>query len=333
MSSLLLILQDTLSVGSFSDNWETRRETCLTGSLLSSTHLEELFKSISRFLTPGLASESVRGCLQLLQDSWDAFSMNAPSGAMSFDELSSLLDGNSSGRRKRRKIEDASLGPANLATLSFSLSARLVAVVLPSLPFSMLSESAYSSICSEISSRFAVFTERAVTALTPDDCPWPEQVMAAATLRIKNSLAMFPSLRSLDALGLYLIPADKIDTLASSLQTVPELLIEMVYVLYVVAALCSSDLRIKMRHFFDNELRITNSNEWAVCITSIIRYVKTGFNPLDPEGIQVVWGRSAARLSAGNLRGHRQGAQALWHLILERWLANIEYGLPSFSSS
>lgn len=205
-------------------------QTCLTGSLLNSSHLEELSKSISRFLTPGQVTESVRGCLQLLQESRDAFSMNAPSAAMSFDELRNLLDGNSSGRRKRRKIEDTSLSPANLATLSFSLSARLVAVVLPSLPFSTLSESAYSSICSEISSRFAVFAERTVTAISSDDCPWSEQIMAAATLRIRHSLAVCPSLRSLDVLGLYLVPADKIDTLASSLQTVPELLIEMVYV-------------------------------------------------------------------------------------------------------
>lgn len=97
--------------------------------------------------------------------------------------------------------------------------------------------------------------------------------------------------------------------------------------LYVIAALCSSDLPIKIRHFFDNELRFINSNERAVCITSIIRYVKAGLNPLDPDGMHVIWDGSVARLSVGDLNGHRQGAQALWHLILERWLANIEYEL------
>ena len=103
--------------------------------------------------------------------------------------------------------------------------------------------------------------------------------------------------------------------------------------LCVVAVLCSSDLPIKIRHFFDNELRFTNPTEQAVCTSSIIGYVKAGLSPLDLEGVQVIWDGSVARLSVGDLHGHRQGAQALWHLILERWLANIEYGLPSFVSS
>ena len=103
--------------------------------------------------------------------------------------------------------------------------------------------------------------------------------------------------------------------------------------LCVVAVLCSSNSPIKIRHVFDNDLRFTNSNERAVCINSIIGYVKAGLSSLDVEGVQVIWDGSVARLSVGDLHGHRQGAQALWHLILERWLANIEYGLPSFSSS
>lgn len=205
---------------------------CLLGSLLSSAFLVELSRAVKGFLTPGQTADAAHVCLHVLRDAWTAFFAESESEAISFNDMADLLNGSGSGRQRWRNIDDLSLNSANIAALSYSLGGRLVATVLPSLPFSTLSASVHSSIRSDISELYSVFAEKATTIVSSSDSSWTEQIIAAVTLRIGHALTMCPYLHSIDALSSHTALGSRISAMANSLQTVPELMVEMVLALF-----------------------------------------------------------------------------------------------------
>ena len=114
-------------------------QSCLAGSLLGFSHIESLSRITRSFLTPGQTPEVVqdvvtafKSCKELLWENVDAMDVDEPIG-WNVDVAKR--------RHRRSSMENmSSLTKADCAALSYSLLSRLMAIILPSLPYSTLSE-------------------------------------------------------------------------------------------------------------------------------------------------------------------------------------------------
>ncbi|KAH8120637.1 hypothetical protein DFH11DRAFT_1685876 [Phellopilus nigrolimitatus] len=314
-----------LAVGDFSEVQKAHR-ACTSGPLLSLAHLEGLSRAIKGFLTPGQTPETVQAALEALEAVWITYADSSGSDdTMDVDEDASDRASNTksaNGRKqKRRKTDEPAIPmpPKERAALSYSLVARAVAVILPSLPFSTLPESSYATVCSSISEAWEKFlgntAQSAFSEKTNAPC-WTDQIVTAATLRIRHALATCSSLRSLNTLDARIIPCGKTAGLIRFAETTPELIVEL------------------LRSFFDENLRVTDSEEQDAIIEAMLNYLYTnfgvadasskGFKQIERDAAHMKWNASSSSLDFSEPGGHGRGALTVWHLVLDRWLPIID---------
>ncbi|KAH8101671.1 hypothetical protein DFH11DRAFT_1788975 [Phellopilus nigrolimitatus] len=268
----LAVLIDCLSnssgkfSGDFSEVQKAHR-ACTSGPLLSLAHLEGLSRAIKGFLTPGQTPETVQAVLEALEAVWITYADSSGSDdTMDVDEDANDRASNTksaNGRKqKQRKTDEPAvpMSPKERAALSYSFVARAVAVILPSLPFSTLPESSYATVCSSISEAWEKFlgnaAQSAFSEKTNAPC-WTDQIVTAATLRIRHAFATCSSLRSLNTLDARMIPCGMTAGLIRFAETTPELIVEL------------------LRSFFDENLRVTDPEEQDAIIKAMLAYLYT----------------------------------------------------------
>ncbi|KAH8114627.1 hypothetical protein DFH11DRAFT_1543891 [Phellopilus nigrolimitatus] len=239
----------------------------LAATFLSLAHLEGLSRAIKGFLTPGQTPETVQAVLEALEAVWITYADSSGSDdTMDVDEDANDRASNTksaNGRKqKRRKTDEPAvpMSPKERAALSYSFVARAVAVILPSLPFSTLPESSYATVCSSISEAWEKFlgnaAQSAFSEKTNAPC-WTDQIVTAATLRIRHAFATCSSLRSLNTLDARMIPCGMTAGLIRFAETTPELIVEL------------------LRSFFDENLRVTDPEEQDAIIKAMLAYLYT----------------------------------------------------------
>ncbi|KAH8107347.1 hypothetical protein DFH11DRAFT_1549620 [Phellopilus nigrolimitatus] len=266
------ILSDIITFsGDFSEVQKAHR-ACTSGPLLSLAHLEGLSRAIKGFLTPGQTPETVQAVLEALEAVWITYADSSGSDdTMDVDEDANDRASNTksaNGRKqKRRKTDEPAvpMSPKERAALSYSFVARAVAVILPSLPFSTLPESSYATVCSSISEAWEKFlgnaAQSAFSEKTNAPC-WTDQIVTAATLRIRHAFATCSSLRSLNTLDARMIPCGMTAGLIRFAETTPE-------------ADRRTGTPTSLRSFFDENLRVTDPEEQDAIIKAMLAYLYT----------------------------------------------------------
>lgn len=214
---------------------------CTSGVLLSLKHMEGLARSIRSFLTPGQTQEAADSALTALQNAWTTLLDSRAAREHTMD-VDVEVQKNSEGRKKKRRKTDPevmstseSLTSTERAALAYSLIARTIAVILPSLPFTSLSDTARLTVKTSISNAWSGYmTKTSQDAFNPSSLPeecWDAQCIFAATLRIRHALLTSPELCSLDMLTGPVAMPGKTNAIVNSPETVPELVVELVRVL------------------------------------------------------------------------------------------------------
>lgn len=224
----------------YSDVREAHRD-CTSGSLLCLAHLEDLSRCIRSFLTLGQTEQTVDSALSLLRDIWSEYAGKYNLGADGMDvdvPMDNSVDASDSRNQNPRKSGSMQLSVSSLissrerAALAYSLVARAVAVIVPSLRFSSLSESTYVSIRANISDAWSdIFSKGAEAVLQASKSPderWAAQCISTATLRIHHGFLMCPALHNVDELRSPIVVLSKTTELVLSTETIPELVIELV---------------------------------------------------------------------------------------------------------
>ncbi|KAI5119926.1 hypothetical protein M0805_000891 [Coniferiporia weirii] len=295
---------------------------CASGSLLCLAHLGEVSRAVKAFLTPGQTSDTVQATLLSLGAAWGAY-LDSKDAAMDIAEDQTIkgLKTKDHGDRKskRRKVDDSfsSMSTTDRSAVSYSLVARVVAVILPSLPFSTLPESTYNIVRSSIGTVWveslgkAVLTGLDVSSQMSRNKRWAGQIVTAATLRICHALNMCPSLRSSEFLRQEIVPLSSSIAMIRSEEANPELVVEL------------------LRSFFDKDLQFTSVDEQDVIVRAMLDYLKKGFCVSDEGNTEVdasraTWNGSSSSLDFSEPGSLQRGALAIWHLILDRWLPIID---------
>ena len=202
-------------------------QDCLSGSLLGFSHIESLSQAIRNFLTPGQTPEVAQDIIAAFKTCKDSIFGNED--AMDLDEtIPSNTDAKKSHRRQSRG-NVPSPTKEDYAALSYALVSRFVAIVLPSLPYSSLSEASRESALSSISGLSSDLENVLDKVFSSDSTSstWPMQCISTASLRIRHAFYQNPYLNLLEVS----VPKevyDKISNLIRSTQTIPELIVEIV---------------------------------------------------------------------------------------------------------
>ncbi|THH11364.1 hypothetical protein EW145_g684 [Phellinidium pouzarii] len=216
---------------------------CASGSLLGLAHLEEVSRAVKGFLTSGQTPEAVQALLEIFNASWSSYS-DDHNAMMDVDENEAMtaveiLRKSENKKSKRRKVETLSIpmSARELSAVSYSLVARVIAIVLPSLPFSTLPEPSYAILRSSITEAWMGIRKNAAliafNALPETSVGerWASQIVTASTLRICHALNMCPSLRSLDTMSTETVPSGQTASMIRSAGTTPELIVELINML------------------------------------------------------------------------------------------------------
>lgn len=167
--------------------------SCILGSLLSIGHLEDLGRAVRAFLTPGQAQECVNCVLEALHE---ANAIQHPEDIPMDLDQSPQPKPRKNEKQKQRKGEESD-NMTNYLAMSFSLLTRIVAVILPHLPFHTLPP----PVCSGVVASVDTFGVEVLSKImrTPFKLltAWRDQILLTATLRLHHSLATSPSLRSI----------------------------------------------------------------------------------------------------------------------------------------
>ncbi|KII93436.1 hypothetical protein PLICRDRAFT_35642 [Plicaturopsis crispa FD-325 SS-3] len=187
LPSYITSLLHSLSPSSLSpliDSPHTAYETASSGPLLSLSHLDRLAKSTYGFMTPGQILATAQSILQELRNAWEGFHQ-------------ALNEDSNEGPRKKRKMENGGQNRdvnAQGLAISFSLSARIVATVLSSLPLQSAPELVRTEVRDLLADAHSVFAHQVVSKMFKSirkdgrDDIWAPQIVAASALRFRYSL-------------------------------------------------------------------------------------------------------------------------------------------------
>jgi hypothetical protein len=184
ISLLTALSSDHLSA--FSGGSRQVYQLSSSGPLLHPIHLDRLGKCIQGFLTSNQTVTTVHHVLQSLKEGWEQFQ---------FAEAQLLSDGGQ-GSHKRRKVEAKaeSIVDSEFLAVTFSLSARMVCVVLSSLPVRSVPEATRGEIQSLLDKARRTLlhialtkTLKAIQKQNRIDI-WASQIVAAAILRLQDAL-------------------------------------------------------------------------------------------------------------------------------------------------
>ncbi|KAG5639320.1 hypothetical protein H0H81_004523 [Sphagnurus paluster] len=268
----------------------------LSSPLFNATHLQRLSKATKAFLAGTQALPATQGVFRIVKDAWEEFDLAKPES----EEPSP---------KRRRKDNDFStpLFSQSDWVILFSLSARIAATILSSLPMSAVAEVTRNEICAVLD-EVRSFTHRIVKKVVKAikkrdrDDPWSLSIALSASLRLQYALDISGQVRS-RAFG----DDEKIlqrmsDILVRKDTLLPELLIELSRFLFHVAL---KREQVASQLAFDHALTYLEKNIE-----------------------QPSWSGQVHQLTLEK-RDQRQTASALLHMILERWLPVIE----SFAST
>ncbi|KAL5495654.1 hypothetical protein ACEPAI_1117 [Sanghuangporus weigelae] len=262
---------------------------CTSGALLSLAHLEELSRSIRSFLTPGQTEAAVDSSLSALRNAWTDYSERADTGCFAMEP---------------EKVE--------YEALRYSLVARAVAVILPSLPFSSLSEPALASVLESVSSTWSIALSEAARAAfsgsSPSSNGWAAQCVSAATLRVRHAVLMCPALCASGLSSPSIVTGKDTAECIQSIATIPEFIIEL------------------LRAFFDADFVGASPEERETVINSLIAYLDNNLVVSGHEhlGAELAWNGSSSSLNPVDSESRKRGALAVCHLLFDRWLPIID---------
>lgn len=193
---------------------------------VSISHIEMLARAVSSYVTPGQTPEVARSLIAYLDELWKAFS----------DGLEDDADVDRERPKKKRKTTNAGVdsenvlfSPSDLTAFTYSLVARSVAALLPSLPFSTLTSSVFASIETRVADMLSHSIQATLLTLHELDITmveWGRQAMDAAALRVCHAIVRCPEFNC-NNISISLAP-DKVTALIGSKNALPELVIESV---------------------------------------------------------------------------------------------------------
>ncbi|KAI0271531.1 Urb2/Npa2 family-domain-containing protein [Gloeopeniophorella convolvens] len=269
-------------------------------------HLDKLSKAVRSFITPGQTLETARKMTSVLQDLWEAF-RHAESAAAS--------DHGQGVRKKRRTsegTEKAAGRDAHPHAVTLALTARIVAVVLSSLPLHSVTEPVQADVRATVAEFMESFAHEAivssidaVTAGVKDRRRdvWAAQVVAAVALRLRYILPG-PLHLQLDPSG-----SNGLEELLSGLTTADD---------------CLPEFRIEIFRYLMQ--RRGHDRSQQALFDAALGFLEA--NLPASESASVSWSGRSAQLNSGK-DGVAFAAVALLRLILDR---NIE-GFNAFASS
>ncbi|OBZ78847.1 hypothetical protein A0H81_00559 [Grifola frondosa] len=291
LQSLVLHLIEAFSVRHLQRISEESRviyQIVSAGPLLNLTYLDQLSRAIYNFLTPGQVVETANSMLQALKDALNEFAELEAAASADRGE----------GSRKKRKKTSTALSTGHIdpewASVTFALVARAVIVVITSLPVHSLLEDVRLDLQHSIERVYTSIVSRILEeTLQPGDRRgiWHWQMMATSALRIHYGLARAPQLRvqlnfdhKLHSAMLSCIMSD---------ETTPELCLEMFRTLLdqCTQGLCEP------QGIFDKLL---------------------GYLEKHSISDDAVWSGKVHDLTIDS--GYNQGAVAVFHLLVDRWL-------------
>jgi hypothetical protein len=160
---------------------------------LALDHLNKLSMAVRTFITPGQTLDTARRVLVMLQEIWERFRDI---------EKAAAADRGKVARKKRRtsqNIVSAGNEDADARAVTFVLAARIVAVVLTSLPLHTITEAERARAKSTVVVSLDGFLREAILAGTGTITSrgsdggrdvWATQVVAAAALRLRYTLQL-----------------------------------------------------------------------------------------------------------------------------------------------
>ncbi|KAL5518587.1 hypothetical protein ACEPAH_270 [Sanghuangporus vaninii] len=288
LSLVLKALSDNNALRTASTAPQAHR-LCTSGALLSLAHLEELSRSIRAFLTPGQTEAAVDSSLSALRNAWTAYSERANTGCFATEP---------------EKVE--------YEALRYSLAARTIAVILPSLPFSSLSEPTLASVIKSVSSTWNMaLSEAARVAFSGSSLSsngWAVQCVSAATLRIRHAVLTCPALRASGLSSPSIATGKDTARCIQSIVTIPEFIIEL------------------LRAFFDADFMGASPEEREAVIDALVIYLENNLAVPGQKhlGAELAWNGSSNSLNPVDFESRKRGALAVCHLLFDRWLPIID---------
>ncbi|KAA1468590.1 hypothetical protein DENSPDRAFT_833947 [Dentipellis sp. KUC8613] len=277
-----------------------------TSPLLSYAHLEKVTRAMHAYLTPGQALEATQELLEALQRPFDGYTEAVKAAA---------ADDGKGSRKKRRKSEQASSSlprvDADVWAVSFSLTAKFVSAVLVALPVRTVTELVQQQIREAIAATLNGFVKSAIDLAlqllsdretTLVEHVWARQVLSAAALRFRYDILAASELK---------VPAEKDDAEEEKMlyclangEALPELQVEL------ARCLVSQATR-----------QDASYSRWEELLGSILTVCRRNLNHFNLDVIR--WSGKASSLEDG-ATGMHNGAIALLHLVLDRWLSIID---------
>lgn len=162
--------------------------------VLTLDHLNKLSMAVRTFITPGQTLDTARRVLVKLQEIWERF--------RDAEKAAAAAERGKGARKKRRTsqiILNAGNEDADARALTFVLAARIVAIVLTSLPLHTIAEAERARAKSTIVVSLAGFLREAILAGTDIITSgggdrgrdvWATQIVAAAALRLRYTLQL-----------------------------------------------------------------------------------------------------------------------------------------------
>jgi hypothetical protein len=173
----------------------TSYDGLLASAVVTTGHIDRLSKAVRTFITPGQALDTARRVISMLQDIWEAF----------HDMERAAAADRQQGPRKKRRLStsesprNAREQAADAAAVAFVLAARIVGIVLSSLPLHTVTEAEQMKVQASVTESLNGFVREAILAGTEAVISgssdrrrdvWASQVVAAAALRFLYTLQM-----------------------------------------------------------------------------------------------------------------------------------------------
>ncbi|TFY72617.1 hypothetical protein EVG20_g369 [Dentipellis fragilis] len=277
-----------------------------TSPLLSYTHLEKITRAVHAYLTPGQALEATQELLEALRRPFDEYAEAVKAAA---------ADDGQGSRKKRRKSEQTSSSlprvDADAWAVSFSLTAKFVSAVLVALPVRTVTEAVRQEIREAIAVALNGFVKSAVRYALQSffnretarvEHVWEHQVLSAAALRFRYDILAANELQ---------VPTERDDaeeeTMLYCLATgdaLPEWQVELA--------------RCLVRQAIHED---TPYSCWEELLDPILTVCRRNLNDSTLDVTR--WSGKSSSLTDG-AAGMQNGAVALLHLVLDRWLSIID---------
>lgn len=277
------------------------------GPLTSLPFLDELSRAVHNFLTPGQVVDTAREVVRTLKDVYERFSERG---------AKVMADHGDGPRKKRRKDTPLpSEGPSELEyhAVAFALVAKVMVVVLRSLPLHTLTEAVRAEAEQLIAEGHATVAIRALEegfGKTDRRESWPWQLVLTGALHLHYGLALAPASRVQGQVH-GSIPSAILSCLSSH-GTTPELIVEMVSAFESCPLQSLLNTMTQLRTLM-HQCSI-GAMEPDVVLDGLLSYLESH---LGDDGVS--WSGKAHSLS-----GHSAGGVAVLHLLVDRWLPDFE---------